>query len=150
MNDKARLTKYAWLILVVFFFSGCATVKSRKHEAITPSQKIAELERELQFKNEQIADLEAELQSKPNLSGYPDSFGVKSGANTHQVITVQGVTAIQLQKALKSAGFDPGSIDGRIGKQTVEAVKRFQKYHGLKADGVVGQKTWSLLKGKKR
>ena len=34
-------------------------------------------------------------------------------------------------------------------KKKVDAIKRFQKVHGLKVDGVVGQKTWSLLKGKK-
>ena len=35
--------------------------------------------------------------------------------------------------------------DGVFGKLTEEAVKDFQRAHGLEADGVVGQKTWDAL-----
>lgn len=35
--------------------------------------------------------------------------------------------------------------DGIFGKLTQEAVKNFQKEHGLFADGIVGPKTWSIL-----
>jgi hypothetical protein len=35
-----------------------------------------------------------------------------------------------------------------FGANTKRAVKRFQKKHGLKADGVVGHKTWQKLRGK--
>lgn len=37
--------------------------------------------------------------------------------------------------------------DGIFGKLTEEAVKQFQTAHGLEADGVVGEKTWSLIMG---
>lgn len=36
-------------------------------------------------------------------------------------------------------------VDGMFGKITEEAVKAFQKQNGLKADGVVGDKTWAKL-----
>lgn len=36
-------------------------------------------------------------------------------------------------------------IDGTFGDKTYEAVKAYQADHGLKVDGVVGQKTWSAL-----
>lgn len=116
---------------------------------IAPSQKIAELEREIQAKDEQIADLQAELESH-QVNYRSEGLTKSSSASSNQIITVQGVTPMQLQKALKNVGFDPGPVDGRLGKQTVDAIKRFQKHQGLKADGVVGQKTWSLLKSKKR
>ena len=32
-----------------------------------------------------------------------------------------------------------------FGKGTLKAVKKFQKKKGLKADGVVGKKTWTAL-----
>lgn len=35
--------------------------------------------------------------------------------------------------------------DGIFGKLTEEAVKEFQRAHGLEADGVVGAKTWAAL-----
>src|SRR5574344_2434615 len=36
--------------------------------------------------------------------------------------------------------------DGKFGPLTEEAVKEFQKAHGLGADGIVGEKTWAALK----
>jgi len=50
-----------------------------------------------------------------------------------------------IQRALKNAGFDVGTIDGKIGPKTKKAVEDFQKSKGLKADGKVGPKTWSEL-----
>src|SRR4051794_41795694 len=37
-------------------------------------------------------------------------------------------------------------VDRIYGKQTKRAVRRFQRRHGLTADGVVGPATWSALK----
>ena len=50
-----------------------------------------------------------------------------------------------IQKALKNAGFYAGSIDGQAGPKTKDAVQAFQRARGLKADGVVGKKTWTAL-----
>ena len=41
-------------------------------------------------------------------------------------------------------------VDGRFGPQTEQAVKRFQRKYGLKADGVVGMKTTRTMKGVKK
>jgi murein L,D-transpeptidase YcbB/YkuD len=50
-----------------------------------------------------------------------------------------------IQRALKSAGFYTGAIDGKIGPRTKKAVIDFQKANGLKADGKVGPKTLAAL-----
>ena len=51
----------------------------------------------------------------------------------------------QIQIALQKAGFYKGKIDGKIGPQTKEAIKAFQKAKGLKVDGAVGAQTWAEL-----
>lgn len=50
-----------------------------------------------------------------------------------------------LQNALVEAGFAV-LVDGDFGKHTEEAVMDFQRRHGLTADGVVGPRTWGLLR----
>ena len=55
------------------------------------------------------------------------------------------LSAKQIQKALKGAGFYQGPIDGKIGSKTKEAIIKFQKTNNLKADGVVGKRTSAEL-----
>ena len=50
-----------------------------------------------------------------------------------------------IQQALKNAGFYQGTVDGKVGPKTRDAVKEFQRVHGLKDDGVVGKVTWTKL-----
>lgn len=52
----------------------------------------------------------------------------------------------EIQAALKNAGFYTGDLDGNIGTQTKEAIKKFQAANNLNPDGAVGSRTWSLLK----
>ena len=51
----------------------------------------------------------------------------------------------QVQLALKAAGFDPGSSDGKMGPRTKAAVRDFQQANGLNPDGKVGPRTWAKL-----
>ena len=53
---------------------------------------------------------------------------------------------IDIQTALKNAGFYSGVVDGKIGPKTKKAIEAFQKANNLKADGKIGPKTWDLLK----
>ncbi len=52
---------------------------------------------------------------------------------------------IEIQTALKNAGFYAGSIDGKIGPKSKKAIEDFQKANALKVDGKVGPKTWEAL-----
>lgn len=56
-----------------------------------------------------------------------------------------GQSVFILQSKLNDLGFDCGNPDGIFGKETLKAVKAYQKSKGLDQDGVVGPKTWGEL-----
>jgi uncharacterized protein (TIGR02594 family) len=54
-------------------------------------------------------------------------------------------TIRNIQDVLKSKGFDPGSIDGIWGRNTIAAIRNFQTANKLPVDGVLGPTTRDLL-----
>jgi peptidoglycan hydrolase-like protein with peptidoglycan-binding domain len=59
----------------------------------------------------------------------------------------KGSTAVRsVQHSLRLAGTHPGTVDGQFGPKTEAAVIRFQRRHGIAADGVVGAVTMAALK----
>jgi uncharacterized protein YraI len=67
----------------------------------------------------------------------------RADAAIHRGNTGDRVTHIQ--QALTQKGFNPGGIDGVFGGATEYAVVKFQRNHGLSADGVVGTETSKVL-----
>ena len=57
---------------------------------------------------------------------------------------MKGNEVLAMQKALQSLGYSIAA-DGKFGPATETAVKAFQKQYGLKADGLAGNLTLSLL-----
>ncbi|WP_214658686.1 L,D-transpeptidase family protein [Candidatus Formimonas warabiya] len=51
----------------------------------------------------------------------------------------------ELQELLKSAGYYRAKVDGNYGPMTAEAVKKFQRDHGLAPNGTIEHKTWDAL-----
>jgi peptidoglycan hydrolase-like protein with peptidoglycan-binding domain len=51
----------------------------------------------------------------------------------------------EVQEQLKSAGFDPGPVDGVMGPQTQKALRDFQKSKGLKSTGRLDEETRTAL-----
>ncbi len=80
------------------------------------------------------------LESKKDYSLKAKEFKQKDGQRSEFKPTTKDI-----QTALKNAGFNPGSFDGKIGPRTRQAIKDFQKSKGLVPDGVVGPKTWVSL-----
>jgi len=55
----------------------------------------------------------------------------------------------EIQRILKDADFDPGSVDGMMGAQTREAIREFQKASQLRPTGKIDSATWSALNKEK-
>jgi len=57
----------------------------------------------------------------------------------------QGALVKEVQRRLKDWGYYHGEVDGKYGQMTIDAVKRFQKRHGLSQTGTVNEKTAEKL-----
>ena len=72
-----------------------------------------------------------------------------SPATAYQATTLRagmrGEEVKKLQQALIDQGYLSGTADGIFGTHTENAVRKFQKKHNLKADGLAGLKTQEVL-----
>jgi peptidoglycan hydrolase-like protein with peptidoglycan-binding domain len=139
-----KVVIFSFLLVFLISLGGCATGRKQKElEVQGLRNQISVLQAEIQSKDEEISSLRdalsrtveekeelAKVISKKKVVGE-----VKSRPNTKQI-----------QTALMNAGYNPGAIDGRMGKQTREAIRAFQKANNLAVDGKVGKETWELLK----
>ncbi len=147
---RRGIAKLFTILMAVLISAGCATARSRRAEPASDlSNQITQLHSELEAKDQKIAELQSRVDSYQRALQSPTTnISTAPRIDKSSIIHVTGVSATDLQQALVRAGLDPGPVDGRIGKKTKAAVKEFQRRNNLTPDGVVGQKTWSLLSGK--
>jgi peptidoglycan hydrolase-like protein with peptidoglycan-binding domain len=96
-------------------------------------------------------------QMSPSTSGTgkgPGTGGSGSGARMEQQerrghTDMQQGDIRQVQERLKEAGFNPGPVDGQLGAQTREAIREYQKAHGLPQTGQLDEPTRDLLMAQK-
>ena len=138
----------ALILLAAFTFAGCATTRARKvDEKAELAGQVSALQTEIQAKDQQIQELQDRLDSRERALDSASNFSKNNKSAGHStLIRISGVSVLDVQKALIRAGMDPGPADGRMGKKTKAAIKAFQRQHNLSADGIVGEKTWSLMK----
>ena len=143
MSNLFRSTMLLGLGLLVVANTGCAKKTTNRLNALesqvnTMSDELVRLDQSLQ-----------EVRGGAPQAGAPSSSAIAMGSTSGAVYrTPSGfeLPAINIQKALKSAGYYQGGIDGKIGASTKDAVKAFQRDNGLEADGVIGRRTWDKLK----
>ena len=126
------------VIMLVFFVAGCATTGTESARKSGQSSEMAALKVRVEDNERTIESLQAQLDRAGQKEDYAYS---DSGKSAPEVAS----TPKRIQKALNNAGYYEGKIDGKIGKMSRKAIKEFQADKGLKADGVVGSKTWAKL-----
>jgi peptidoglycan hydrolase-like protein with peptidoglycan-binding domain len=130
---------FSMLIVFLISLSGCATARKQQDLEIQGlKNQILVLESQLQTKDEEINGLKETLESLSQ-----EKQRVAKKKVVPEVKTRPNIKQIQI--ALKNAGYNPGVIDGKRGRQTRDAIRAFQGANNLKVDGKVGKKTWSLL-----
>ncbi len=131
------MLRMLWIVFLAISLAGCATVV--KKQATQASPAIYEKSQKT---------YQQETYSRDYDYDYDDTLSSNTYKKPVKKIYSEPMielSAKQIQKALKNAGFYQGSIDGEIGFKTKKAVIKFQKAHGLKADGLVGKRTSAEL-----
>jgi murein L,D-transpeptidase YcbB/YkuD len=135
------------IALVVLTLVGCAGPKQQAKE-------VGRLRSDVNLLGERVSQLERSGLSgdSSTTSAWPDPLLTPSApAPSASSASKPAASASakppkkDIQTALKNAGFYDGALDGKIGPRTREAIKEFQRLHGLKVDGVVGRLTWKQL-----
>ena len=140
------------LVVGMLVLSGCASMGTK--------QNVKRLESQVGLLDERVTQLERLSTQQPIGGGAMleggDAFGTepasswkepapaKSSAKRAKSASFKPATR-EVQHALKSSGFYQGPVDGKMGPQTREAIREFQRINGLKVDGVVGRQTWNKL-----
>jgi peptidoglycan hydrolase-like protein with peptidoglycan-binding domain len=141
------------LLIGTIVLSGCSTVpKKVKEEVQTLQGRVDTLESRVEGVEGRQAELEkaASDQSQDLEEIKLKAQRVRLNMSPKAKSGVPRTETMEIQTCLKSAGFYHGAIDGVKGRATKKAIRAFQKANGLRADGVVGPKTWELLNKYKR
>ncbi len=151
-----------FLLGIVFLttLTGCASTGGVKASQEQVQTRVTELEKKLEEKDSEIVDLQYQVKdlsskvgsSKESADSASDadvSIGSSKKSNfssySDNIIRVNA-SIEDVQRALKNAGHYNGKIDGKLGAGTKQAIVEFQNSHHMAADGVLGKKTWKLLK----
>ena len=137
MKYLSRLSTLAALFVLIFA-SGCAGKKLNNRMNAVEAQ-IGVITDELVRLDQSVQDTRGAVQEGSGVSA-----GMPGG--TYRTPSGFELPGLSIQQALKGAGYYNGTMDGKIGSETKQAVEAFQKDHDLHPDGVVGRQTWNKLK----
>ena len=150
MGKATRFTMLAVMIAAIAL-SGCASRKTGK-KVDTMQAQVNAMTDELVRLDQSLQDTRAALAAQEGKGGGLESGAVSSSGEgsvsggMYRTPSGFEIPSVNIQKALKKAGYYNGAVDGKVGPGTRDAIAAFQKDNGLKADGVCGRGTWAKLK----
>ena len=150
MLNTLRFTFGVGLLSILALGSmGCATNQTGTRLNILEAQ-VATITDELVRLDVTIQELNSTIQSQSSSGAgiaAPSIAAIPTGSGpVYKTPSGYEIPSYSVQKALRNAGYYSGTVDGKIGSSTKDAIKAFQRDQGLEADGVVGRQTWNKLK----
>lgn len=150
MERRLKVTMMVILCgFLIISLLGCVTSRGREGDLYRQSlrNQIQVLQSQLKQKDEEIATLREALDEQiKERQELVERLNRQAPIKSPIAEVKSRPSAKQIQTALKNAGYNPGPIDGRMGRRTKEAIRSFQRANGLVVDGRVGKQTWELLK----
>jgi murein L,D-transpeptidase YcbB/YkuD len=144
---KNPILYFILITTAIFLLAGCGTVpKKFKEEVGDIKTRVETLESRVDSVETKQAEVErAAGETAQELEGMKEKAkrSRTAAGKPKDMKSHEGVKEIQI--CLKNAGYYKGKIDGIKGRSTRRAIRDFQQANGLKADGVVGKKTWEFL-----
>ena len=145
-RKEMRIVTLFILGILTVAASGCVSRGRHQQEVASLQGQVAQMDTALKAQEGRGQALEAELTSlRAKGSPTPPLSGTFAGT-TYRTPSGFELPAADIQKALKNAGYYAGSVDGKIGPDSREAIRSFQRDNSLTADGVCGKQTWTKLK----
>jgi peptidoglycan hydrolase-like protein with peptidoglycan-binding domain len=125
------------VVMGAALLSGCCSLKSKDASSVQSLEgRVATLETK-------VDTLESGATASDRYSRGSEEITLEKPVVTR--IAPEEMTKLDVQEALKNAGYYNGSIDGKFGPMTVQAIKDFQEDVGLKVDGIAGSRTKEKL-----
>ncbi len=146
--------KVVWVMVASLVTAGCSAftapqtggarqvLASRIQSSEIDKTRLTSLEGQLEVLNKRLGEV---LENQRALQEELVHLKNRQSAEPRRRAFREQLSNRQVQRALRSAGFYSGSVDGKVGRMTKRALRTFQRAHGLKADGVVGKKTARAL-----
>ena len=129
--------------------TGCASKKRHERDITNLQGQISSLQSDVSRLDQSLKDTETALKSTQGGSwsaGSGSPLGQFTEGALYRTPSGFELPAAAIQRALKNAGYYQGTLDGKIGSGTKQALRNFQKDNGLHPDGVCGRQTWTRLK----
>ena len=119
--------------------SGCQTTNEKASDSVASELNKRSIALDLR---------EAELDKKAQELNAQQDLIVEGSTNWRSILCEPNISTartVEIQKSLKEKGFNPGLIDGFIGKSTMRAVNQFQEANGLPVNNYISIETLKAL-----
>jgi peptidoglycan hydrolase-like protein with peptidoglycan-binding domain len=134
---------YLLYFICFSFLCGCGAVRWAGKVTAATGNAMAKGADEEEAKRKAKKDAGAPP-AEPVKKGEKESPPVQAAEPSPQTMTVTEIK--EIQQCLTQLGYQPGPVDGKMGKNTKEALKQFQQKYNLRKTGEADKETVDKLR----